>query len=116
MLVDNKSLFASTELHSKELTMLDGTKETFYFRELTSAQYRKYLLIESTGSYEEKSENIGDLISISLVGADGKQALTREQAIKLKPAVTILFFNEILKINTSSPIKPDEDGEEQGKL
>lgn len=109
MLQDKTSLFASTELHSREIDLFDGEKHTFLFRELTSAQFRKYVLIESSGSFDQKAENVADLISISLVDEDGSQALTKEQASKLKPKVSVAIYSHILDINMISAGK-DEKG------
>lgn len=111
-ILDNKDLFASTELHHKEILLPNGTKEKFWFREVGASEFRKYVLVENNGTYDEQSINVAELIANSLVDSEGNKVLTTEQAAMLKPAVAVGFFNVILEINV---VKRPEGGDVTGK-
>ncbi len=109
------SLFISQEVQSSDVVLADGNTHKLYFKELPSASWRVYSLIERNGTLKEKSENMQRIIALSLVTPDGKQAITLEKALELKAEVVIAIFSKIVEINNSSTInqkeKPSDNNE-----
>lgn len=97
-MVLNPLLFATDELHPKVVTLADGSRETFYFKELKASQISKY-----RAYYNQEDSNrelaMAYLVSAALCDADGKMAITLEQAGNLKAGISDNFVNIILKMS-----------------
>jgi hypothetical protein len=62
----------------KEVELQNGTKHVLYFRQLSAAEFRKL--------YENKGKDFtATMIARCLCNPDGSDAITLEQAAKLKP-------------------------------
>lgn len=83
------SLFVSDEVQTREVELADGSKYTFWFKEVPSSKFRKW---RQGGAVE------ADLISQVLCNEDGTPALTFAQADALKTRVSDSLFIEALAV------------------
>ena len=91
------SLFTSETVHEREITLGDGTKHVLYFREIPSAEFRK---LQTTSKSDEQQEAAASkLISRSLCNPDGSDAITQEDAAKLKQGVRFAIALAIAEVN-----------------
>lgn len=95
----SKSLFVSDEVHEKEVTLPNGEVHKLHFKELSAVEFRKFQMAEFSENDEVKATSMAKLISSSLVEADGKLALTMQQALKLNSAATNAMIAVILSVN-----------------
>jgi len=99
----NPAIFASTEAHAREVKMVDGSVETFYFREATDRESRLVGLCEISLSKEERSWATAQLIHRCLCDADGVPILTLEEAACIRPYVSKQMTDHIVSLGVSAP-------------
>jgi hypothetical protein len=95
----DKSFFVSTDVHAKEVKLPDGTKHTLHFKELAAVEFRRFALAEQSENENIKAASVAKLISASLCEADGKPAITFEQALTLKASAMNSMFEAMLEVN-----------------
>lgn len=110
------SFFISQEVQTADVLLADGNTHKLYFKELPSASWRVYSLIERNGTLKEKSENMQRIIALSLVTPDGEQAISLDKALKLKAEVVIAIFSKIVEINNSSSVSQKQATEDTSTL
>ena len=95
----DKSLFVSTEVVEREVELPDGKKHKLFFKELTAADIARY--VNALNSVDEEVRVMANpkLLSLSLCEADGKEAITVEQALKLKPSVIGPLLDALREVN-----------------
>ena len=95
----DKSLFVSTEVVEREVELADGKKHKLFFKELTAADIARY--VNALNSTDEEVQVMASpkLIALSLCEADGKAAITVEQATKLKPNVIGPILDAVRDVN-----------------
>lgn len=93
----NQSLFTSDAVHEREITLGDGTKHVLYFREIPSSEFRK--LQTSSKSDDQQEIAASKLIARSLCNPDGTDAITQEDAAKLKQGVRFAIALAIGEVN-----------------
>lgn len=95
----DKSLFVSTEVVEREVELADGTKHKLFFKELTAADIARY--VNALNSSDEEVQLMANpkLLALSLCEADGKVAVTVEQAQKLKPGVIGPILEAVREVN-----------------
>jgi len=95
----DKSFFVSTEVVEREVELADGNKHKLFFRELTSNDIARYVnALNSTDNAVQISAN-ANLLAKSLCEADGKPAITAEQAEQLKPGVIGPLLEAVQEVN-----------------
>lgn len=99
----SEAFFVSQTIHEKEVELPDGSKHKLHFREVPAADFRQYLLAERSSDPKERAESVHRLIVASLCEADGRPALTMEQAAKLKPAAAGALFSAALEVGGIRP-------------
>lgn len=113
----DQSLFAKAEVVSREIELPDGSKQTFYFKPLSGADYA-LTLSAFIGAGMEATQR-ADLYSVAIVKSlcnadgtqfnpDGSPLLTLEKAKALKPAVFTKFWNAVFELNFTEPDSPDQ--------
>lgn len=95
----DKSFFVSTELQEREVELADGSKHILYFKELPAIEFRRFALAEQSENENVKATSIAKLIAASLCDADGKLAITFEQALNLKASAMNSIFEAMLEVN-----------------
>lgn len=95
----DKSFFVSTELQEREVKLADGSKHVLYFKELPAIEFRRFALAEQSENENVKATSIAKLIAASLCDADGKLAITFEQALNLKASAMNSIFEAMLEVN-----------------
>jgi len=95
----DKSFFVSTELQEREVELADGSKHVLYFKELPAIEFRRFALAEQSDNENVRATSIAKLISSSLCDADGKLAITFEQALNLKASAMNTIFEAMLEVN-----------------
>lgn len=92
-------LFISGALHERRIELGDGTLETLHFRELTTTEFERFGLWNSSADEEVQARAAARLIAMSLRTADGKEAITAEQAEQLKRPVSVRIVAAIYEVN-----------------
>lgn len=114
------AFFVSASLQERPVTLPNGTTHHLHFRELSAAQVRGYQIAERSGDEQVQAGAIAKLIAASVCDPDGKQAMTYERALTLKPQAANVLMAEILSINgmaadaakkPSPPAEPSGSGE-----
>lgn len=95
----DKSFFVSTELQEREVELADGSKHVLYFKELPAIEFRRFALAEQSENENVKAASVAKLIAASLCDADGKLAITFEQALNLKASAMNSIFEAMLEVN-----------------
>ena len=95
----DSSFFASAEVQKREVTLADGKKHTLYFKELPAIEFTRYF-----NAVNSKDEDIALLASAKLIAAgvceaDGKPAVTVEQAATLKPGPLGAILDVLRDVN-----------------
>jgi len=93
------SFFASTEVQKREVELPDGNKHILYFKELPAIEFTRYF-----NAVNSKDEDISLLASAKLIAAglceaDGKPAVTVEQAATLKPGPLGAILDALRDVN-----------------
>ena len=103
----DKSLFVSTEVVEREVELPDGKKHKLFFKELTAADIARY--VNALNSSDEEVNVLANpkLLALSLCEADGKAAITIEQALQLKPGVIGPILEALREVNGLGGEKKD---------
>lgn len=105
-MLDN-SFFVSTKVQEREVSLADGKKHKLYFKEITAADVARYLNALNSSDEDSRSTANQKLISLSLCDADGKLAITFEQACQLKANVIVPLLNAVSDVNGLGEQKND---------
>ena len=103
----DKSLFVSTEVVEREVELADGKKHKLFFKELTAADIARYVNALNSSDEEVQVMASPKLIALSLCEADGKAAITVEQALQLKPTVIGPILDAVREVNGLGDKKKD---------
>jgi hypothetical protein len=93
------SFFVSNELHSRNVTLPDGSVHALHFRELPAVEFRKFHLDEASDDDNKRADSMYRLISVSLVNPDGTPALTIQDARNLTGSAANSIMEAILDVN-----------------
>lgn len=93
------SLFVSSDLHKREVTLFDGSAHTFWFREFTALEYREVQRLASSDDIADRDAHRSMLVSLCLRAEDGSEVLTPERAATLKPSVRDKLYIIALQVN-----------------
>lgn len=93
------SLFASSNVHAREVTLGDGSKHVLHFKELPATKFAAYHEARSSEDAAVREGSIAKLIAFSVVDEQGNPALPYEQALNLKPGPANEMMKHILEIN-----------------
>ena len=95
----DESLFVSDTIHEREVELADGTKHKMHFKELPAVEYSKFFNEQSSDDADIAAGAVAKLISAGLCTAEGKKALTYEQALRLKAGPMNAIFSALMEVN-----------------
>lgn len=93
------SLFVSPEVHARTVKLGDDTEHPLHFKEINSAEFRRFQMSEQSEDPAEREKAPARLIAASLCTEDGKAAITVDKAGELKPRVTQAMLAVIFEVN-----------------
>lgn len=108
------AFFVSTEIHQRTVTLADGSKHELHFRELPVSMYRKFQIAEASDDEDVRAGSMAKMIAASLCEADGKEAMTYEQALNLKPNVSSRLFDAVISLGGADKGKGSPPGATSG--
>ena len=91
------SLFTSDTVHEREITLGDGSKHLLHFREIPASEFRKLQTESKRDDLQELAAS--KLIARSLCKPDGTDAVTVEEAGRLKQGVRFAIALAIGEVN-----------------
>lgn len=92
-------LFVSNDIHSRPVTLPDGSVHTLHFKELPAVEFRRFQIAEASDDEEVKASSMAKLIAASLVDEEGKSAITLKDAKRLNSVAANAIVEAILSIN-----------------
>lgn len=95
----DESLFVSDTIHEREVELADGTKHKMYFKELPAVEYSKFLAEQLSEDEDVAAVAAAKFVSKGLCTAEGKKALTYEQALRLKARPMNAIFKALMEVN-----------------
>lgn len=102
------SQFVSSTVHEREVELADGKKHTLHFRELPYIEVSRYQTGIQSDKESERAAASAKLIAACLCKPDGEDAITYDQAKRLKPAVGTAIFMAAVAVNTVAKKKPSD--------
>jgi hypothetical protein len=103
------ALFVSDAIHKREITLGDGTKHELHFREISSGDLLKLQSANEREAFAAGSR----VIARSLCTADGKDAISVEDAARLKHGIRLALAVAIAEVNgigsTVGKVSPHEE-------
>lgn len=103
----DKAFFVAVEVQARKVTLPDGTEHELHFKELPATEFRRFGLAENSDDENVRIGSIAKLICASLCEADGKPALTYDQALQLNASATNAIFEQVLFVNGQGGKKKD---------
>lgn len=97
-----KELFASEEIHPREIRLRDGKLHTLHFKKVSFFERQRFHKAHTSSDESQQELAPFRLIASALVDADGKQLLTLDQAINLDPDAVLPIVNVIVELMTPS--------------
>lgn len=91
--------FISNSVHERKVKLGDDQEHTLHFRELTNTDFRKLVFAERSEDEDVRAAAEARMISMSLCDQDGKPALTLDDAVRLKPAISRALADAVLDVN-----------------
>jgi hypothetical protein len=79
-------LFVSSTVHERTVE-IGGEPHTFWFREITTAQARRFAQAERSDDPDMHARAVPILLAAAMCNPDGSPAISEEDAARLKPAV-----------------------------
>lgn len=101
------SLFVSTAVQERTVTLPDGKKHVLFFKELPAIEFRRFYLASQSADENVKIYAIANLIAAGLCDTDGKPAITAEKAAQLKAGAMNEIFMALLDVNGQGETKKD---------
>ena len=102
----DESLFASAELHEREVEVAPGKSIKLHFRELPAVEFFRYHSIATSGDEDANAGAAARLIAAGVCNPDGSAAMTVEKALTLKSAPLNAIFRALLEVNNADAGKP----------
>lgn len=93
------ALFISDEIAEKEIELADGSKHVLFFKQLPNTAFEKYALWNASADEDVAAKASARLLVLGLCDADGKPALTLEQAERIKRPVMQRMFAALIDVN-----------------
>lgn len=96
-------------IEERTVTLGDGSKRVLHFKHLPNTAFERYALWRGSDDEEVVASAAQRLVVLGVCDPDGKQALTLEQAVRLKRNVLQALFMTVLEVNGYSK-KADDLG------
>lgn len=95
----NEQFYISETIHEKEIELADGSKHVLHFKELPNTAFEKYAMWCSSADEDVVASASARLLAMGLCDADGKPAVTVEQAERIKRPVMQRMVKTLLDVN-----------------
>lgn len=95
----NEQFYISEAIHEKEIELADGSKHVLHFKELPNTAFEKYAMWCSSADEDVVASASARLLVMGLCAADGKPAVTVEQAERIKRPVMQRMVKALLDVN-----------------
>lgn len=102
----DESLFASDELHEREVEVAPGKPVKLHFRELPAVDFIRFHSIATSGDEDARAGAAARLIAAGVCNPDGSAVMTLEKALTLKSAPLNAIFQSLLEVNNADAGKP----------
>ena len=93
------SLFASAELHERDVEVAPGKSIKLHFRELPAVDFIRFHGIATGGDEDARAGAAARLIAAGVCNPDGSTAMTLEKALTLKSTPLNAIFQALLEVN-----------------
>ena len=103
----DSSLFVSTSVQEREIKLPDGKTHVLYFKELPAIEFTRYFNAANSKDEDSQLYASAKLIAAGLCDADGKKAITVEQAAQLKPGPLGAILEALRDVNGLGDEKKD---------
>jgi hypothetical protein len=87
---------------------IKGEVHSFFFKQLTAIQVRRFAIIEQSGTPDEVALEMVKVIQSSLCDENGKLVFTLEEAKKINPKALLPLFYASMKASAGIPDSPEE--------
>jgi hypothetical protein len=95
----DESLFISDEIAEKEIELADGTKHVLFFKQLPNTAFERHAMWCNSADEDVVAMASVRLLVMGLCEADGKPAVTSEQAERIKRPVMRQMVQALLEVN-----------------
>lgn len=93
------ALFVSDEVVAREVELGDGKTHTLYFKAISHVEFNKWVAALTSPDEDVRDRAHSRLVVASMVTAEGKPALSLEQANRIKPNVLRKLSDLIAELN-----------------
>ncbi|AMG88087.1 hypothetical protein [Bordetella bronchiseptica] len=93
------ALFVSDEVVAREVELGDGKTHTLHFKAISHVEFNKWVAALTSPDEDVRDRAHSRLVVASMVTAEGKPALSLEQANRIKPNVLRKLSDLIAEIN-----------------
>jgi hypothetical protein len=99
------ALFVSEEVVEREVELGDGKKHKLYFKAVSHVEFNKWVAALTSPNEDVRDRAHSRLVVASMVTAEGKPALSLEQANRIKPKVLRQLSDVIAEINDFADLR-----------
>ena len=99
------ALFVSDQVVDREVELGDGKKHKLYFKAISHVEFNKWVTALTSPDEDVRDRAHSRLVVASMVTADGKPALSLEQANRIKPKVLRELSEVIADINDFADLR-----------
>jgi hypothetical protein len=107
-------LFAEGGFEEREVELADGTRATLWFRHLPNSIFERYAKRVRSGDEEVAAQAHAWLLSVGVCGPDGSDALTAEQADRIKRPIALQMLDALMRVNAFDQMGADRTRNEAG--
>lgn len=98
----SEKCFAPQTVEERTVELGDGTTETVYFRHLPSVAFERFAIWTQSEDENVRAMAHARMLALGLCEATGEDALTEQQAARLKRPVMLRLFSTLLEVNDMS--------------
>ena len=91
--------FISDQIEERSIELGDGTSEVLYFKHLPNTAFERYAIWSNSKDEDIVASAHARLLAMGLCGPDGKEAVTQEQAERIKRPVMLRMIAALLEVN-----------------
>ncbi|RSF09259.1 hypothetical protein [Achromobacter aegrifaciens] len=99
------ALFVSDEVVARDVELGDGKPHTLYFKAISHVEFNKWVAALTSPDEDVRDRAHSRLVVASVVTAEGKPALSLDQANRIKPKVLRKLSDVIAEINDFADLR-----------
>ncbi|WP_064746810.1 hypothetical protein [Lysobacter antibioticus] len=104
------SFFVSPGVQARQVKLADGSSHTIHFKQLPAVDFLAVMDATDASTSEARNRGIAMLLVKGVCNADGSQAMTIDQAMKLRAGPMRSLYDALMEVNGVS----DEAREKAG--